>query len=77
MKNSQYSLSLGENVLKSDLIPEILKALSLETASIYSIEKWIHIYTDQLIITRGLWVLVSATMATLHWENKPQISRQR
>jgi len=77
MKITQYSLSLGENVLKSELIQEILKALSLETVSIYSIEKWIYIYTDQLIITRGLWVLVSATMATLHWENKSQISRQK
>jgi hypothetical protein len=75
MKISQYSLSVGENVLKSELIPEILRALSLETVSIYSIEKWIRIYTDQLIITRGLWVLVSAAMAALHWENKPQISR--
>ena len=40
--------------------------------SIYSIEKWIHIYTDKLIITKGLWVLVSVAMATLkvelHWK---------
>lgn len=41
MKLTQYSLSLGENVLNSELIPEILKDLSLETISIYSVEKWI------------------------------------
>jgi hypothetical protein len=65
LKITQYSLSFGENALNSKLIPEIPKDLSLETISTYSIEKWIHIYTDQLIITRGMWVLVSAAMTTL------------
>jgi hypothetical protein len=34
-------------VLKSEMITEILKALSLETISICLIEQWVHIYTDR------------------------------
>jgi hypothetical protein len=34
------------NILKSEIIPEILKSLSLATVSIRWIEQWAHIDTD-------------------------------
>ena len=55
------------------MIPEILKGLSLATISICWNEQRTHIYTDsQPIVTRGLWLLVSAALVTmkveLQWE---------
>jgi hypothetical protein len=44
---SSQLITIGEKIMKSEMIPEILKAFSSEMSSTFSADEWVHIYTEE------------------------------